>query len=331
MSEYSIGAFCEAVLIVKDIQSRIDFYVKEIGWQQLEPVTTCDALKAQWQLDDKAQVSHCLVGEKGSTTGHIRLVEVSGLTQQEQVYIRPNTQIWDTGAIYDLNTRVKDSFALSRHLHEHGWFGQSEPVEMVFGDFKVYEWLARGHDGITFALIERLNPPLPDDGRTSRFSPIFNSSVVVRDYDEEVDFYERTLGFDVLVKQHGTFDKATPNVFAMPLNLVDKTPHHLTMLAPQEEKAGGVEICHFPELAGNDFSQRAQPPNIGIVTLRFPVSGIEKLKQRLLAHNIHVIQDGYLTLPHYGNVRLLSARTPNNNWIEFFEQHDSSDNRSSTG
>ena len=311
---FCIQPFSEAVVIVCDINKTMTFYRDVIGWNVEVPILPTPDLARIWALKSPTNIQSCLVRAPGAAQGGLRLVQIDGVQQQ---YIRANSQIWDTGGIYDLNTRVRDIFNLAHTLHKHSWFAGTDPVEMVFGENKVYEWLAKGHDGIVYALIERIFPPLEAQQDEALFSAIFNSSVVVKDYDAEMGFYQNTLGFDLLVRQHDCFKEARPNVFAMPLNLVETTPYQLSMLAPSGNGAGGVEICHFPELQGNDFSQRAQPPNIGIVTLRFPVTGMDSLKARLIDNNVVIMADEYLRLD--ADVRVLCARTPNNNWIEFFE------------
>jgi len=313
--KYQIKGFKEAVFIVRDLAKTRNFYTEVVGWEVVTGTHTANYLANNWQLPEQANITSCVIAEPNTSNGFIRLVEIQGL---EQEYIRSNAQIWDTGAIFDVNHRVKDSFELSRQLHEYGWFGVNEPVEMQFGPFKVYEWLAKSFDGITQALIERLDPPLENDNQQAKFSQLINASMIVKDHDEEKTFFE-TLGFEIMIHQQDKFDEAKSNVFGMPHELVAQTPHVLTLLSPDGGRHGTVELASFPELTGNDYSDRAKAPNLGIVSLRFPVKNLDALIQHLNNNEIEIITDCQMAIAGQPEVRNILIHTPAGSWIEFFE------------
>ena len=193
-----VHGFNEAVFIVKNIEQCRQFYVDVIGWQVLEQSfeQVNPGLNTLWQLPLNTETSECLLTAPHAKAGFIRLVALSAGNGERdetnnsasheqntqaliaQAYIRPNNQIWDVGGIFDVNTRVVDIAALAQCLHAYQWFGVSDPVPMHFGPFHVIEWLAKGHDGVMFACIERQEPPLtPASYPTARFSAIFNASV----------------------------------------------------------------------------------------------------------------------------------------------------------
>ena len=73
-------------------------------------------------------------------------------------------------------------------------------------------------------------------------------------------------------------------------------------------------------LDGRDLSDRAIAPNLGILTLRFPVSDaaghaaeIAEKGGRLMA------EPATVTMPPYGDVSLFSVATPDGVFLEFFE------------
>ncbi|SEK81533.1 Glyoxalase/Bleomycin resistance protein/Dioxygenase superfamily protein [Colwellia chukchiensis] len=317
--DFSIKGFSEAVFVVNDLQKSKAFYCEVIGWEEVVEESNTSAFNAFWQIENNATVTTCLLQAPASTTGAIRLVEISGI---EHSYIRANSQIWDVGGIYDVNTRVKNVHKLARKLHEHHWFGVNEPVEMQFGPFKVYEWLAKSHDGITHALIERLEPALDNDQQTALFSALINASMIIKDHQSELDFFTKILGFEALIHQEDTFDSAKSNVFGMPFELVASTPHVLTLLSADGTRDGTIELASFPELTGNDFSANAAPYNLGITSLRFPIKGMTAFLQHLNAHDIDYIAGGEVELKPYGVVTLIAINSPSGNRFEFFELTD---------
>lgn len=315
--QFTIHGLSEAVFIVADLARTKQFYCDVIGWQALES-GECDQLFCQsWNLPTTVSAKTCLVCAPESKRGAIRLVELSGI---EQDYMRSNSQIWDVGGIFDVNVRVNDSFALARELHDHQWFGANKPCEMTFGQFSVFEWLAKSHDGITHALIERITPPLENPELLSKFSPIFNASIVVSDHQSEQAFFEHVLGFTSLIEQTGTFEQASSNVFGLPNNLVDKTPHQLSLLSADGSRDGTIEIASFPELQGNDFSQQAQLPNIGIACLRFRVDGIDAFVQHLIKQDVDLVSDVSLHLPSGILQRNIVLKTPAGNCLAFYQE-----------
>ncbi|XQW83435.1 VOC family protein [Thalassotalea piscium] len=315
-NEFAISGFSEVVFVVNDLQKSKTFYCDIIGWEVISEEGIETGLYDFWQLSENAIVSSCVVRAPEATEGAIRLVKITGVEQQ---YIRANSQIWDTGGIFDVNTRVKNVHQLSRKLHEYQWFGVNEPVEMTFGPFKVYEWLAKSHDGITHALIERLEPVLENDQQTALFSELINASMVINDHQSEKDFFTKILGFKALIHQEDTFDKAVSNVFGMPFELVATTPHVLTLLSADGTRKGTVELASFPELTGNDFSDNAQPYNLGITCLRFPIKEMDHFIAHLTHNHIDYISGGRLDIQPYGEVNIIAVNSPNGNRFEFFE------------
>jgi catechol 2,3-dioxygenase-like lactoylglutathione lyase family enzyme len=313
---FSISGFSEAVFVVNDINKSKAFYCDVIGWEVIAEVSLEQSINDFWQVDSSASISTCVVSAPSTRTGTIRLVEITGL---EQTYIRANSQIWDVGGIFDVNTRVKDVHQLARTLHEYQWFGVNNPVEMQFGPFKVYEWLAKSHDGITHALIERIAPPLENDNQVSLFSSLINASLIIKDHQREMKFFTDILGFEVLIHQEDSFDEATSNVFGMPFELVKSTPHVLTLLSANGTRDGTVELASFPELTGNDFSANATPYNLGITCLRFPIKGMGAFLRHLEAYDIDYVDGGSMAILPYGKVNIAAVNSPSGNRFEFFE------------
>jgi hypothetical protein len=314
--QFLISGFSEAVFVVHNIEASIKFYCQTAGWQLICQETPNLMFNSFWQLPVQVMVKTALVSESGNAVGAIRLVEISDI---EQVHIRANSQIWDVGGIFDVNVRVKNCRDVASKLAKYQWFGVNEPVPMEFGPFKVIEWLAKSHDGITHALIERIAPALEKDEQQALFSALFNASMVVNDHESEKHFFSKVLCFETLIHQHNTFAEEKSNVFGLPFELVASSPHVLSLLSADGSRQGTIELASFPELTGNDFSANAKPYNLGISCLRFPVSGLNHLKTHLEKCNVKFVECNGLEISPYGIVNIIAVLSPAGNRIELFE------------
>ena len=84
---------------------------------------------------------------------------------------------------------------------------------------------------------------------------------------------------------------------------------------------GSVELLSFEGLEGRDLSKNANAPNLGLLSLRFPVSGLNNLYQHLIAHDVSIVVDPIETnLQPYGPCTLFTVAAPDGAWLTFFEQ-----------
>ncbi|MFQ5634160.1 MAG: VOC family protein [Gammaproteobacteria bacterium] len=109
-------------------------------------------------------------------------------------------------------------------------------------------------------------------------------------------------------------------MLGLPHNLAPEIPRHVYIVHPQKINSGSVEILQFAGASGRDFSARAVPPNIGALSLRFPVRDMGSLLARLHRSGI-ALAAGPVTLPMppYGVVRTLAIRSPDGALLEFFQ------------
>lgn len=313
--DFTIGGFSETVFIVSDLDEATSFYQTYAGWEVRDDSPVDEKLKQLWKLPAKVNIEQRLMANKGTTTGFVRLVQISGIAQQQ---IRSNTQSWDIGGIFDVNVRVADMDSKFQQLQLIGWQGDSDPVGFTFGPFEVKEWITRGHDGVSFALIERIKPTLEGWPHLKEFSRVFNSTQVVKDIDKSLIFYRDVLGFQMYLEHKGAGKTAGANVLGLPYNLTTEIPRSVFILHPDKLNEGSVELLQFHGADGKDVSHLAKPPNLGIVTLRFPVTNLLELKKTFEKHNVEIISETTLQLPPYGIVDMLAIRTPDNTWLEFY-------------
>ena len=317
-SSPTIHGWQEAVLSVRDIDSWVDVLEDVAGWELIHRGASSRAWMGAWDVDSQAVAEEALLANPGSNKGYIRLVSFAGTDQQ---LIRSNAQTWETGGWFDVNARVLNLDRRFTELQQRGWSGYADPVKLHFGPFTVNEWLARGPDGIVFALIERIEPPLKGWPALRSISRLFNATTIVDDLEASLDFYLNGLGFKVYLEFDGSSQEAGPNVLGLPHNLTDKISRQVRIVHPQGVNDGSIELIKFDGATGRDFSTRARPPNLGILMLRFPVRNIDRLSRDLKERGVTIESQPYrLELPPYGDIRIMSIRGPDGEIIEFFER-----------
>ena len=313
--EFRIGGWREVVVAVADIDAHRRFFEQVGGWEQRASGPTDPRQLRQWDIPELKAVES-LMANPGTDTGMVRLVQIEG----EHPQIRSNSQIWDTGGILDINVRVTDLDEKFRELQRRGWQAPGDPVRFKFGPFDVTEWIARGPDGLTFALIERHEPPLEGWPHLKDFSRTFNATQVVADMPRSLGFYRDVLGFKKYMHHRGASSGDGTNVLGLPASLAREIVRDVWILHPQGTNEGSVELLAFEGVVGRDFSQQASPPNTGMLALRFPVEGLDALARHLASSGVSLeAAPATVSLPPYGLVRSLAVESPNGSRLEFFE------------
>lgn len=312
-----VDGFCEAVVIVRAAAPHLTCWLEVGGWELRQQGMIDPRLLEGWGLPN-ASGEEWLLAHPACTTGHVRLLRLENAGVQAD--IRPDDQCWDTGGIFDLNVRVLDLAAKSSALRALSWHGPATPVRWDSGGLIVKEWLPRGPDNVRLALIERLQPPLAGFDHLRDFSQVFNSSQIVRDLDVSTRFYCDVLGFKRCLNFQTAAFPPGANVFGLPSVVSSGVGLNLNIVHPQGTMEGSIEIVTTPGAVGVDLSANAAPPNFGMAALRFPVKGLDDFARHLyqsawpLAMPIVSLQ-----LAPYGQVRMLSIRSPDGAWLEFFE------------
>lgn len=314
---FKLCGFTETVFIVPDAELAAQFYVSNAGWEIKNKAPVDKKLKQLWQLPEKARIKQILVGNIGEERGYVRLIEIQNVAQKA---IRANTQSWDTGGIFDVNVRVTDMAKKSAELQQSGWFSTTPPQQFTFGPFVVKEWITKDVNGVAFALIERLQPTLEGWPNLKAFSRVFNSTQVVKDVAVSRHFYEKILGFKPYLEHKGASKVAGPNILGLPHNLTTQIERSVYILHPEGKNEGSVEVLQFHGATGEDRSHLASPPNLGIVTLRFPTNNLKALHTHLQNNQVEIVSKTQLDLPPYGLVDMLAIRTPDNTWLEFYQK-----------
>ena len=317
-SHFEINGWREVVASVSDLDQHIRFFKEIAGWTASDAEPVAEELLLAWNLNPQdAPAKQILVSNPGTSTGFIRLIQLNRSLKQ----IRPNSQPWDTGGLYDINFRVSDMWSSFDEMQRLGWRGPSDPVKFNFGPFEVIEWISDGPDGVSFAMIERLSPPLTGWPNLRRFSRTFNSTQIVKDMEPAKHFYMNILGFKSYLEHRGTSSGDGKNVLGLPLSVAKTISRDVLILHPKGLNEGSVELLSFEGLEGRDLSKNANAPNLGLLSLRFPVSGLKNLHKHLIAHDVPIVVDPIETnLQPYGPCILFTVAAPDGAWLTFFEQ-----------
>jgi len=309
---FKIGGWDEVLVSVRDIDAHHRFFKDVALWELIDSGDVSRAELNAWQLPKSATAEFRVFRNPGAESGSIRLLKFNGV---EQGYVRPDSQSWDTGGIFDINVRVKDLEDAANKVRALGWQARAPITQFSFGKFVVKEWIVRSPSGLAFAMIQRIEPKLEGWPNIKSLSRTFNSTQVVRDMDTSLAFYENILGFKRYLEHKGASKEAGPNVLGLPHNIATQASRTVYILHPDGVNEGSVELLSFDGAQGRDLSEFAKMPNLGIVALRFKVLGLEALDGHLKDKSVQYVHE----LQSYTDRRALMVRAPEGAWHEFYE------------
>lgn len=320
-SEFQIHPFREAVVSVRDGEDVAEMLTEGFGWLRRDGVDVGRPQMRVWRLPVSATARQWLLMAPGAENGYLRLVQFDGVKQQ---LIRPFDQAWDTGGLFDVNVRTEDIDTLYTLLANEGWHAVTEPVHIRLAGFEQKQWFARSPDGLRISPVERVaaqeKPATPHARPSARVSKAFNATQIVADLEAAIAFYRDVLGFELMVESFDTALDPGPNVFGLPYNLLKEMKLPFAALSADGSREGTLELIGFERAEGRHFAERAVPPNLGMLALRFPVTGLEALHGHLQQHGAEIITEPtVVTMPPFGLVQVMAVRGPEGLWLEFFE------------
>ncbi|MBT8443275.1 MAG: VOC family protein [Gammaproteobacteria bacterium] len=315
-----VSGWRETLVSVDDIDRWVQTYAEVGGWQVRHEGVVSNEVLEYLKVQPGSRAREVIVGCEGADFGFVRLVRFDG--GRRHPVIRSYGRPWETGGWFDLNARVEDMQARFEQLQDLGWGGVSDPIEYDFGPFTVKEWLTCGPDGVQWAIIERVRPPLEPEVRPGRMGPHFNSTQIVDDIDDARRFYRDILGFTpaVEVEDQPMMPAPLQNVLGLPNETAAVQRWNIAMLRAPGEEGGSVEIISLPGISGRNFASLADPPNRGIISLRFPVDDVPALHRELNDADVPIVNaPRVLELPPYGNVTIMTASGPCGARLDFFQ------------
>lgn len=253
-------------------------------------------------------------------TGCIRFIRITGVEQEP---IRPAARPWDTGGIYSIMVRSDDVPALYKSALELGWWAESPPIRFQFGASDLRNVVLTGPHGMHVAVYERITPDFTAFP-VGRISQGFNSMRMVRDRPAARDFYRDMLGFGILFDS--TSEPAEPafSNLSVPYNYTPEIKRAAAALQPAlPDETGRVEVMQITGFTGHDHSARASLPNLGIISVRYPVRDLSAYKGALDAKGVAFAYEAQdVAIEGIGTVDLFAVRDPDGNLTEFYGDSD---------
>ncbi|WP_336986743.1 VOC family protein [Altererythrobacter aquiaggeris] len=289
------------------------------GWRLVQSGQASASELAYWQLTREAKADFERWCAPRADTGCIRFIRFANVEQEP---IRPAARAWDTGGIYSIMVRSDDVPALYKEALELGWWAESPPIRFQFGSSDLRNVVLTGPHGIHIAAYERISPDFTAFP-VGRISEAFNAMRMVRDRETARDFYAEKLGFELLFDSANEPDQPAFSNLSIPLNLTPTVKRAAAALQPVAGETGRVEVMQIEGFTGRDHSARANPPNLGILSVRYPVRDLAGYRATLTAKGVAIAYEAdTAAISGIGEVAIFAVRDPDGNLTEFYEYVD---------
>ena len=313
----------EAVLSVSDLDASARFF-REIGGyvDKASGAVTASAI-ASWGLAPDATGRMLVLGRPGEGQANLRLIRFDRAGRR--VPMRPGARAWDTGCYFSLMVRIKDMQSVYDDAIALGWWTETPITYLEFGASKLNVTIFRGPDGIQVQGYERLSPPLPPGiPPFERITRPFNIMQMVRDRDTAYDFFTRVLGFATFYKgEPYTAETPTPTPLGLPVNLTTTIPYLAGIVYPVPGEFGRMEMIEIIGLEGQDYADRCDAPNLGILAVRFEVEDAAAAAAEIQARGWPIYRPvARADLEQLGLVDIFSIKTPDGAIIQFYSNAD---------
>ncbi len=315
---YGVAPWTEAVVSVTDLAESSAWLIEDGGWQVVGEGAMARAELDYWKLPESVSGTYRRVCAAQAETGCIRFVRFDGAAQQRP--IRLAARPWDTGGIFSIMLRSEDVQAMFDAAIARGWWAESQPYRFSFGASDLVNVVVRGPHGVNYALYEREAPPFTAFP-LGALSQAFNSMRMVKDQPASLAWYRDRLGFDVLFDAPFTDPEPRSNNFSVPANFATELVRSAAVAQPVlPGESGRVEMMQFVGFEGRDFSAHASPPNLGIISVRYPVTDFEGYLAHLASRGLEPEYSADdVAVEGIGTVELAAVRDPDGNLTEFYD------------
>ncbi len=310
----------EFVISVSDLDKALLAFRDVLKWKVMHEDKASATVARAWGLPAKTKVDQVLLGNAASKYGFVRLVKVHGLPQQ---VIRPLGRWWDTGGMFNLNVLVKDLAGVEAGLEKLGWHavGLTDDYEYP-GNVKGRSQIMVGPEYMVVSFQQRISPALSGWPEFESATHIEVGYQIVTDFEAANDFWTRIVGLPGREPRDRRSGKAVgENDYGLPHNATGLDDSRQGGASPRKGGEQLVGLRRFVNATGYDFTERARPPNLGIMTLRMPFADIDPILERARQARIPVAAEPQIVdLAPYGKVRLAALRAPGSGlWLEIFE------------
>lgn len=312
-----VEPWTEAVVSVTDLEESAGWLVDHGGWREVASGPLDRSELDYWDLPERVTGAFLKICAPQAEAGCIRYVRFDGAEQRP---VRLAARPWDTGGIFSIMLRTEDARAAFDAAIARGWWAESQPYAFAFGGSDLVNVVIRGSHGVNYALYERKSPPF-DAFPVGALSRAFNAMRMVKDQPRALAFYRDTLGFGVLFDAPFTDPEPRSNNFSVPANLATSLVRRAAVAQPVlPGETGRVEVMEFEGFEGRDLSAHASPPNLGIISLRYPVRDLGAYLETLAGRGLEpTYESDAATIPGIGTVGIAAFRDPDGNLTEFYD------------
>ncbi len=318
-ADFGVAPWTEAVVSVADFRMIGGLLAGEGGWRRTASGRVASSELAFYKLPRGAAATFERWCAPAASTGCVRLIRFTGVAQRP---VRLAARAWDSGGIYSLMIRSNNVPKLFDAAIAAGWWAESEPVRFTFGTSDLRNVVLTGPHGINIAVYERISPPFAafPVGEVSQF---FNSMRMVASKPAARAFYEDVLGFQVVFDSGREPPEPARSNFGIPLNLTPTVPRSAAALQPVAGETGRIEVMQIEGFTGTPHDADASPPNLGILSLRFPVRDLAAYRARIERRGAVVVYSASDVAiagvsPSVGRADLFAVRDPDGNLTEFY-------------
>lgn len=315
VSAQQLEPWNEAVVSVSDIGATARLFEQVGDWKLTHKGDVDRTELDYWKLPRNASARFERWCAPLADTGCIRFVHFKGVEQRP---IRLATRAWDTGGIYSIMVRSDNVPALFDAAIRLGWWAESEPIRFTFGQSDLRNVVLTGPHGINLAVYERVSPPF-DAFPVGRISQAFNSMRMVKNRSVARDFYAKQLGFQILFDSAFEPADPAPSNFGIPFNYTPQIKRAAAALQPVAGETGRVEVMQIDGFAGGDVSSHASPPNLGIVSVRYPVHNLAAYRATIEQRGVAIAYERHsVRIAGIGTTDLFAVRDFDGSITEFY-------------
>lgn len=312
-----ISPWSETVVSVRDLEASSALFLKLGQWRIVSEGKMAEAETRYWKLPEGSAGQYRLICAPNASTGCIRFVHINDAA--ERMPIRAALRPWDTGGIFSTMVRSDNVQQLYEDALKMGWWAESPPIRFQFGKSDLRNVVLRGPDGVNLAVYERITPSFTGFP-LGRISQAFNSMRMVRNKNIARDFYRDKLGFGILFDTDGDFSDPAYSNLSIPLNYTPKVKRIAAALHPATGETGRVEVMQIKGFTGRDVSSEASLPNLGIISVRYPVDGLKRYQTKLESRNVELEYSAeHVRIGGLGTVNIFAVRDPDGSITEFYE------------
>lgn len=317
----------EAAISVRNFDPIFTFLTQSGGYEEVARGDLSPEQMRHWRLGKDVSASFVLLRAPGSDHGYIRLIDFDGV---EQKPIRVGARAWDTGGFFSIMMRGKGLDSIYDEAIALGFQAESEPIRFEFNptdgsppsDLK--NVVIKAPDGANFAIYERLSPALSPFWEFERLSQPFNAMQMVSSTAISEGFYREELGLRSFWDADFIDPEPGYNNFGLPQNLTIEIPRRTRILWPQPGETGRLETMEFVGLRGRNLAERAEYPNLGIISVSYPVDDVGRAFDQIIASGaLPKYKLSIFDWPPYGKVRTFSLQSPDGAIIDVFERLES--------